>query len=609
MYIGWMTIAGILAVNPHLAFWSSFGRGTGLLTWYYSTALALIITSLINRNGIKYLYSLLKLFIFSGFIVAITLWMGTGAFNMQYNFLLIGGGGGITGNSSLAAAYLIFVIFFSAFFLFSKESSQKEKLIFGAIITPIIFSPLFLNLFGFIKGTGVLGEARGAILGIIIGIGITTVCYLALSKNKIIKTLGIVGIIFSIIIFSIGWNQLMTPNTVLHQKFTEVASGTRFLFWGVAQKSIDKHPYFGYGPENYMIAFGENFNPKILNKNLGYESWTDRAHNVYFDTGVSGGYVAIVLYFIIIISIFYAIFIVYKKGKILKIQASILWGLLTAYIFQNLFYFDSVLSIMALFILFGVICGMNFVGIEGVKKNKKEKNSNPILKDQSFRTVTSIFLFIFCSISFFYFSILPARKAKIFGTVLNLPINERPNHYKKLLEGAPIGNDWDVSGFAADAYKLYAKDPIGTKNNLEVKRYAEKDIVSFLEYLEEITKTNSTDFRLYLKINHLYNTLIYITDMPNDKVLIEHLSVLLEKARLLAPANPEIYWSIAQLKAWNNDLKGIEQAYIDAINLDPTTPESYLLLLKFEEAVGNKKLYQEILKQAQKNIPDFKIND
>ena len=114
-FLAWMTIAGILAVNSNLSFWSSLNRGTGLLTLYHSALFALIIASLIRRYGISYLYGLLQWFVGGSFILAISVWLGSEGLNFPYAFLQTDGGGGLMGNSSAAAEYLMFAPFFGAF--------------------------------------------------------------------------------------------------------------------------------------------------------------------------------------------------------------------------------------------------------------------------------------------------------------------------------------------------------------------------------------------------------------------------------------------------------------------------------------------------------------
>ena len=93
----------------------------------------------------------------------------------------------------------------------------------------------------------------------------------------------------------------------------------------------------------------------------------------------------------------------------------------------------------------------------------------------------------------------------------------------------------------------------------------------------------------------------YFNDKPYDPVLGKHLLDLDEEARQLAPTNPQVFITKAQIYSWAQDLKNVEQSYKDAIALDPNVPESYNFLLRVSKAVGDEKTYSETLTEAQKN--------
>ena len=62
---------------------------------------------------------------------------------------------------------------------------------------------------------------------------------------------------------------------------------------------------------------------------------------------------------------------------------------------------------------------------------------------------------------------------------------------------------------------------------------------------------------------------------------------------------------MAQLYAWQGDLRGIEQAYKQAIAIDPGVDVSHELLIKFAQTFNLPKLYNEAIIQAEKDIPGF----
>ena len=180
-YIVWMTLAGVLAVSPALSFWSSLGRGTGLITIYHCLAFALIVASLVKKEGINFVNSLMRWFLNGSFILAISIWFGNEGFNV-FDFLKDSAGGGLIGNSSMAAAYLLFALAFGAFLLFSKNISKNKKWWIGIKMIVILFLPLFFNILGLFNGNGFLGSARGDNLGIFVIAVFSFFLYLFFSK-------------------------------------------------------------------------------------------------------------------------------------------------------------------------------------------------------------------------------------------------------------------------------------------------------------------------------------------------------------------------------------------------------------------------------------------
>ena len=597
LFVIWMSLSGLLAVDPSLSFWSSVSRGTGLLTLYASLIFSLIVASLVKRNGESFLYKFTNYFVWGGFLLAISVWLGDEGFN-AINFLKDTKGGGLMGNSSLTAAYLLFSLGFGMF-LFLKKNYEGKKWWLGTMIAIILFSPLFINIYGLFYGKGLLGSARGATLGIIVAICVSVVFYLSLSKNKVLKILGIAGVVLGIAIFSIGWMQLVNPNTKIHQKFVQAASGTRFVFDEVSQRSLDQHPWFGFGYENYPISFQKNLNPKMALPQYGFEVWSDRAHNIYYDTGVSGGYPAIFFYSVFLLSLIYGLYNLKDNEKLNHWQLSVLGGLVIGYVFQNLFVFDSTLSIMALYVLAGII----FSSTSGLTEEKYL----PIELNTFKKDILPILLFIIFLVSLVLFSIRPFMKVSDYYTVAQMPMNYRGQHYPELVGGPSIGESWDVSGIVQHIYTLYNEDPQKIKNNPAMLSYAQEDIKGLIDYAEKISEKNQNDARLYFSLIGLYNTLNYFNNSQYDSVLGEHMFKIYDHLRVISPNNPMTYWMMAQTYIWKADYYGVVDSYKKSIAIDPTIPETYRLLLNFAKGTKNQKLYDDTLKDAQKNVIDFKL--
>jgi len=595
LFMLWMTIAGIFGANFSTSLWSSLARGTGLLTLYHCLALAIVTISLVQKYGSSYIKSIFKWFISGAVLGVISIWMGPGGLGINTLVLTAGGEGGIIGNSSLAAVYMTFAIAFSVFLILSKESNLKTKRLLFIAICIIIFSPLFINISGIFNGHGIIGTARASLLALPVFLASFGVLYLILSQKKLLRGLGITGIIIGVLGFSYFWAQLITPDTYLHNTFAQEARGSRFIFWDIASKSIEAHPLLGYGPENYFIAFQENFNPDSLLSENSMEGFSDKAHNIYFDLGVSGGYPAIILYILFLISLLYAIYKAKYSGKITRAQSAILGSLILGYVFQNLFVFDSNLSLMAIFVLAGVLFALQ---------------SNPIdQKINKMKIKDSYLLMIFTLILFFtswtFFTYMPAKKSKLYAETFASSIDKRPEMYNSLLNGSSVGEGWDVSGLAFDTYRMYSSSAVSIKNDKTNLQAHIKNLEALISYLYKIAEINKTDYRLYISIANLENTLTYLSSRPPTVEDKNRLLNVLEKAKILSPTNPNVYWVIAQVKVWSGDFVGTEEAYRKVMSVAPRLPGSYSLFLKYAEALNNKKLFDEIMIKAKENIKGF----
>lgn len=596
-FLVWMTLAGVFAINSHLAFWSSFGRGTGLLTWYSAFIVLGIIISLRNKYGTKWHSVLFRLLTVSTSILALSIWFGDEGIGLPYVVFQKASGGGLIGNSSLAAAYAFFAFGALAFSYVQEKSSVWKKYAIGVAVL-LATSPIFFNVYGGLSGKSFLGSARGGILGICVMLGSTALVYFLFSKRSKVRAAAIAGIIVSISLFVYGWGQLTTPNTYLNQKFIESASGTRFIFWEKAQKAMDERPWVGYGPENYMIAFQRYFDPRMLTKEFNNEAWNDRAHNIYFDMGAQAGYPGLILYAGMLLALIVCAGVLVRAKKIQRLEGAIVIGVIVGYVFQNLFVFDSATSIVGLFVLYAWV--LSAVDSEGGVQ--KEKNT----LSEGYKVIIGGLLVIVGIYGWYTTAYTPSRKALLIGRAFSAPLNKKPAYYPLLLQGSRVGEDWDISGLAHDAFRLYTKNALPIKSDKMLLSYVVKDLEALLPYLEKVAERNTTDFRLQLKIIHLYSTYLFLLDKPLDTNLADHILKYGYNAQKLAPNEPEAYWAIGQISVWKGDFAQAQSAYENAVLLDKTLSSSWQGLLGFYQGVGDKKSYENTLEQARKYIPDFK---
>lgn len=564
VYVAWLTLAGIFGVDPSFSFWSSFGRGTGLLTIYHIFIFVFIISSLIRKYSLRdYGYKLMSCFIAGTTILTISIWLGSEGFNLPIEVLEKSKGGGLIGNSSLAASVLVFTLFFSGFLLTVKQIKNSYRIVLFFVVALIIFSPLFINTFGLPI------SARGAFLGIISGLFSGVLFYLFLSQKLSIKIIGTILIFISLVASVFFWVKLISPGNIIHEKFSAGATYSRFIFWDIGEKAISDSPILGYGPENYRYVYQKYFNPEIYNLGSSVEVWNDRAHNIIIDTGVSGGYLAVLFYLAFILSLFYGLFKAFNDKKISRIQASVVGAMIVGYFVQNLFVFDSFVSLVALSILTGLVFGLFAEKIEYVKKQEVSKN----------KINTYIFIiFITILTSWVFFSWMPSRKAITFSKVIEMPLNKRYEYYNDLLKGSSASNGEDIGAFAENAYSVYSKNQAEIKKDEKLLFYSLKDLESLTGFLEKVSKKEKNDYRLRLNLARLYNIYFYLS---LDKSLLEKALIIEEEAILLSTNDPQLYWTYATTKYLIGDKNGALELVKKSIEIAPNIAFSGELLDQF----------------------------
>jgi hypothetical protein len=525
----------------------------------------LVIASLIKKNGfLNYGYKVMGWFIGGSAVLLASVWLGNEGFNLSLNILEKSKGGGLMGNSSLTATVLLFSFFFSVFLLTVKEIGKKYKIFLSLFLVLTIFSPLFVSLFGVIS-------ARGALLGIGAGGIFFIFSYLALSKKKIARIAGLSFILLSLLASIFVWQKVMTPETSLNEKFKESLGENRLIFWDISKKTLKENPLFGFGPENYRVAQQTFIDPHIYEGSNSIEVWSDRAHNIIFDTGVSGGYPAIIFYITFLLIILYGIYVAFREEKITRTQAGILASLVVAYFFQNLFVFDSLVSLISLMILAGIVFGFN------TKENQKSKN-NP-----SSKQVIALLIIIATIPVWIFFTYMPIKKAVAFSDVISLSLNKRPERYADLLKGSVVGNSYEVGSIAEDTYYVYSDNQKSLKSDPKTLPYALKDLEKFTEYLEAVAKEQPRDLRLHLNLARLLNIYMYLSDKMTDKDLVERTLKIENTTMEISPNDPQVYWTKAFTLFRSGDVEGAKETAQKAIEIAPYIDFSHELLESFSK--------------------------
>ncbi|MBI2108787.1 MAG: O-antigen ligase family protein [Parcubacteria group bacterium] len=347
-FVGVVFVADIFGQDFLRSFWSNYERMDGFITTLHLFVLFIVAAPVMNTKQLwtRFLQTSL----------------GASAIMSFYGILQLAGkivinqGGvrvdGTLGNATYLAGYLLLHIFFAAFLLAQKNIPNWLKGLYGAIIALHVFM-LFNTM------------TRGAILALIGGTILTALLFIFFGKHAPTLKKYAAGVLGGIVLLMGIFIAIKDTNFVRQNQALDRLAGisldagkSRFLVWGVAWEGIKEHPLLGWGQDNFIVAFGKHYDPKMYTE----EPWFDRAHNVFVDWLVAGGALALLSYLSIFIVLIYGLWFYplglrkieeqkrTGEGEYFSVfEKSILTGLFGAYLFHNFFVFDNVISYIFFF--------------------------------------------------------------------------------------------------------------------------------------------------------------------------------------------------------------------------------------------------------------------
>jgi O-antigen ligase len=253
---------------------------------------------------------------------------------------------------------------FYVLWLWLIEPKHKQRHIVYGVLTAL-FAVFF-----------VMSQTRGAFLGLIGGVLVFLIVYALLDHRRrkvIFGALAVILILMSIAnrMFA-GRDDIsaLPAGRLLTTTLSAQSAQTRLWTWGSAWRGFLDRPIFGWGPENFSMAFDRHFDVRHFNPGSGGETWFDRAHSVIFDylatTGIAGFGAFIAMFgtfaYALVRRIRHASAVAMPGGprKLLPTEAALLAALPTAYLVQGLVLFDVLPIYLNLFVFLAFVDFMFF---------------------------------------------------------------------------------------------------------------------------------------------------------------------------------------------------------------------------------------------------------
>ncbi|MEK7627594.1 MAG: O-antigen ligase family protein [Patescibacteria group bacterium] len=343
-----MTVSTFASPQPHQSWWDLQYRSLGFFFYSHLFILLFIIIYFIKDE--KMWDRIFTVIISIGGVVSaigILQWFGV---YFKAAYITVGGldrPGATLGNPNTFGAYLVILLPITLLYLLR---SLKKRPLFniGAVFFGVIFA---LEIGGL-----AVANSRAAILGFIASLIIFTLLYNF--QKTWIKKAAFSALIF-LIIFSIAGIKIgFLKDTFIFNRFASLISSsgaTRLTAWQSGLKSFLDRPFFGFGPENFAIAFDRNYNPFFGTMPGLDEHWWGRAHNFIIEWLTTLGIIGFAAYLSVYGYMFFHLNHIRKeiKNSNSAATATMLISVFAGYFTYSFFNFDTPAVLTLIFILWG----------------------------------------------------------------------------------------------------------------------------------------------------------------------------------------------------------------------------------------------------------------
>ena len=564
VFLGIIFVADIFGENSFKSFWSNYERMEGFVALAHFVAFYFIISTILHTEKMWDRFWNTSLF-------ASVLMSLYGVLQL-FGKITINQGGvrldGTFGNSSYLAIYLVFHIFIALLYFFKNKENNSKWFYIGIIVLNTI--------------TLYFTATRGAILGLLGGVILSSLIVLIKDRDngrskKIAKYVVSVVLLFIILFIGLRNTSFVKDSPVLSRfaslSFSEIKTQGRYYVWPMAIEGVKERPILGWGQENFNYVFNKYYNPAMYNQ----EQWFDRTHNVVLDWMIAGGILGFLAYLSMFVSMFY---LLWRKSDFTLTEKSILTGLVSAYLFHNMFVFDNIGS----YILF-------FSILAYIHQRSIEQGKEPIFKKE----------FSLDSLKYIF--------APVVGIVLvivvyfvNIPAI---NTAKYIIQAISQHQDGVVKNYEF-FQKAFAENSFGKREALEQLVSASVQVINsempseVKQNFFNLTKTEGEkqietmprDARYLLMYGSFLNR---VGDYDNA-------TIYLKRALENSPKKPTMSFELGASYLGKKDYAKAFELFEFAYNLEPRFPDSPIIYAVGAIYAGKKDVLNEMLSKLPKDI-------
>ncbi len=573
IYLVFLFISAFFGADFGASFWSRVERTSGI---FYLTHVAVFALLLIHVVSIKESREkLLKVVLITSAIYSFCSLIGPQGFDIAFKSNPYDGF--MFGNSSFAAMYLLGAFLLSLYYLFAKVAKERSWYMY---VLPVVIAvnPFLMHTNGKIQGIAdIVGIAKASSIGLFISVGILLAVFLItyIPNIKIRKIFGIGVFAVSLLGLVFVMQSLIREDGLIRGFYEKQSTLARPVVWELSKNAIKDRPLTGWGSDNFIVAYQEHFDIKILEEKYGNEAWFDRAHNVILDQTVEGGYMGIVLYLSLYLVLFLALLYSVLKSK--EREDIVLGVILFVYFFIHLLELQTAFDTTVSFVMLALMLAFAVYLCNKVSKENGVKTSFTLGTAGKYTIGVALigyFLWslLFGSLPFWKIQRVNWDIRKVGSAEKRIPL------YKDLFKAKVdlAGVLWRTS---TDFQRGIGDKPTILENPKAAAFLLEEAQVLTKAY-EEYVATHPDNLRMHLNLAdmYIYQRLFDVNKLAEaDKVLDEAITI--------SDKHPQPYWMKAVIALYQRDFKKAREYVAIAKKMDPDAVETKRLEAYIEESI------------------------
>lgn len=577
VYSLFTAVSAVLGVNAYHSFWSNYERMAGVIAiWHY------LVFFFITFNVFKTKEEWLQFFNVSVMVSVLEAFYGIGQ-SLGIQSLQHGSGAridGTIGNAAFLAGYMLINALFALWLMLEKKNASW-RIFYGGVI--------LLDLFALFQT-----ETRGAVLALgasLIALAVfaifapknslTALPFKKPEKLKIYASIMLVAVILAAVgIYVFRDSKLIASSPALSRvaniSLTEATSQTRLMAWKMSLEGFKDRPIFGWGPENYYVVFNKYYNPDLY----PVESWFDRSHNAYLDVLVNTGIVGFLAYCWMFVLAFWFLFKAHKNGKINYPTLAIFVVILLAYGIQNVFLFDTQVTLLMIFSI------LSFIVWVGLSDRVQESGGEPLRTNYFFK-------FLVIAATFLLVYLINLKPASLNAQGINALISYQQGKIEESVKG--FRDIYDQGGYGLPEVAMRTQSiALSLVGNSEASQ-SNKEAFTVLAVngMEKSLELEPLNVRFMMMLSG-----IYLTSADVDPSFVTQADLTLQKALELSPTRPELYYYIGQLRLLQNRPQEGLAAFKKAVDLNDKVALSHWNYGSIAIGYGQKELGEEEIEKA-----------